>query len=66
MPGIYIKCEKCGATIDGAEVTRDTPQQRPLHWSEAHTLRAKAKELGWTEPAKGEDLCPACSEKPAK
>jgi hypothetical protein len=66
MTGIYLKCDNCGATIDGVEVTRDVPQQRPLLWSESHTLRMKAKELGWTEPFPDQDLCPSCSQSPSK
>lgn len=64
MTGIYLKCDECGATIDGAEVTRDPPGQRPLHWSESPTLRREAAKLGWTQPEPGKDLCPECSKPP--
>lgn len=64
MTGIYLKCDRCGATIDGAEVTRDPPGQRPLHWSQSPTLRREAAAMGWTHPEPDKDLCPACSKTP--
>lgn len=64
MPGIYLRCDSCGATLSGHEVS-DKP--RGLHWSEAEKLREAARALGWTGPLTREsnsDKCPACSARP--
>lgn len=61
MTGIYLRCDKCGATLGGEQVTR---HERGLHWSETSTLADEARRLGWTGALTREsnsDLCPACS-----
>ena len=66
MTGIYLKCDKCGATLGGEEVTSD---QKGLHWSHFKRLQKAARDLGWTGPLDREsnsDLCPECSKKETK
>lgn len=61
MTGIYLKCDKCGATLGGEEVTTAT---NGLHWSHWPQLQAAARERGWTGPLTREsdsDRCPECS-----
>jgi hypothetical protein len=61
MTGIYLKCDKCGKTLGGEEVTT---KERGLHWGEWQTLKAAASQLGWTGPLtieSNEDRCPECS-----
>lgn len=60
MTGIYLKCNECGATLGGEQVTGP---ERPfgLHWSEHHTLRTRAAERGWrVDASNDEDYCPNC------
>lgn len=61
MSGTYIKCDRCGATLSGAEVSN-----RPLGLGHGqnHVLREAARKLGWTgefEYHSTNDLCPKCS-----
>jgi hypothetical protein len=60
MSGICVQCDKCGVDFRGLPHHR-----RGLHWSQESTLRAEARELGWTGPiergAKEPDFCPECS-----
>ena len=61
MTGIYLKCDKCGATLGGEEVTRD---RNGLHWSHFKRLQEAARLLGWTgalDRDSNSDLCPECS-----
>lgn len=61
MPGIYLQCDQCSATVDGAEATRGTTQS-PLNFSQKAELMAFARSKGWTKSADGaRDLCPACA-----
>ncbi len=64
MSGIYLKCDSCGATLGGEQVTT---KERGLHWSEAHILKERALALGWTgdlDRDSTNDRCPECSKKP--
>jgi hypothetical protein len=65
MTGIYIKCDSCGKTLGGEQVS---PKERGLHWSEAHILKEEALNLGWTgelDRSSTSDRCPECSSAPA-
>lgn len=65
--GCYLKCEGCGATIDGAQVTAN-PEPPLTRW-QGGELRKRAAERGWmTTPAVGryglrddDDWCPTCT-----
>lgn len=62
MTGIYLRCDGCGATLGGEQVS---PRPQGLGWADEAALRARARELGWTGPltrSSGTDLCPGCSE----
>ena len=60
MTGVYLKCNSCGKTLGGEEVTDAT---NGLHWSQRGFLQRKAKEFGWTGEMNSNsyDLCPVCS-----
>lgn len=61
MPGICLKCDSCGATLGGEQVST---KERGLHWGEAHILQSEARKLGWTGPLSREsrsDKCQKCS-----
>lgn len=61
MTGIYLKCDKCGKTLGGEDVTT---AERGLHWSQWPQLQEAARKLGWTGPLTREsntDKCPECS-----
>ena len=68
--GCYLKCEGCGATIDGAQVTANP--EPPLTARQGAELRRRAALRGWTEaigkpPPNAvyfdphEDWCPTCT-----
>jgi hypothetical protein len=60
MSGIYLRCDKCGATLSGEDVVPGG-----LHWSQCPKLQEAARERGWTGPLTREsdsDLCPECTE----
>lgn len=61
MTGIYLRCDKCGATLGGEEVT---DASNGLHWSQYSVLLDAARKLGWTGPLtrqSNSDMCPECS-----
>lgn len=61
MTGIYLKCDTCGKTLGGEEVTFAS---QGLHWSDTAQLQKAARELGWTGPLtrdSNSDRCPECS-----
>jgi hypothetical protein len=62
MYGIYLKCEHCGTTIGGEDVT---PKQQGIptltRW-QGRELRERAAQRGWTHEPPDGDLCPECSE----
>jgi hypothetical protein len=67
VTGVYIRCDGCGATIDGVEVTRPDP---PLSKFGGPTLIAMAAERGWTRRPESKrwarddkDWCPDCTAK---
>ena len=66
MHGIYLKCENCGATIGGEEVTPKQAGIPPLTWFERHKLRELAAERGWTHEPPDSDYCPACGFKASR
>lgn len=62
MTGIYLRCDKCGATLGGEEVDRSS--SRGLSYGEAHKLQEEARRRGWTGPLtwdSNQDRCPKCS-----
>lgn len=63
MTGIYIKCEKCAATLGGEQVTPRQQGMRPLRRGDDDKLRAAAAALGWSAtgkwPQEVQDFCPA-------
>jgi hypothetical protein len=64
VTGIYLKCDKCGATYDGRRDDQNpqSPRQGPYHWSNEAALYRDAEAIGWTRPSAGVDLCPQCSQ----
>lgn len=63
MTGIYLKCEACGATLGGEQVTAN-PNMRGVDWGNAPVLVDAARKLGWTgsmTSQSNDDRCPACS-----
>lgn len=55
MPGIYLKCDKCGKTL-GGEVS-----EPPLRIQDGQRLREVAFELGWSvDPFNDKDICLQC------
>lgn len=63
MTGIYLRCDECGATLGGEEVTT---AEQGLRWSQWRALQKAARELGWTGPldwSSESDKCPTCSQK---
>jgi hypothetical protein len=61
MYGIYLKCESCGATLGGEQVS-----DPPLRTGEGAKLRAEAQARGWhCDRVWDEDLCPECAQKQA-
>lgn len=58
MYGIYLKCETCGKTIGGEDVT---PKQQGIptltRW-EGKKLRELAAERGWTSGESDTGYCP--------
>jgi hypothetical protein len=65
MTGIYLKCDKCGATLGGEQVT-DWSKPQGLHWSESPALAKAARERGWTGnlDRNGPSYCPQCTPVP--
>jgi len=61
MYGIYLKCEKCGKTIGGEDVTPKQQGIPTLGRFEGRRLRELAAERGWTHHPPNDDLCPECS-----
>lgn len=63
MYGIYLKCEHCGKTIGGENVT-PTQQGIPTltRW-QGRELRERAAQRGWTHRPPDSDLCTECSMK---
>lgn len=59
MYGICLKCDRCGATIGGEQVTANP--QPPLGRWEWEKLRAAAAERGWKFRPPGYDYCPECA-----
>lgn len=62
MTGIYLRCDACGATLGGEQVSS---ARNGLHWSHSPALVKAARELGWTGPLSREsndDRCPRCSQ----
>jgi hypothetical protein len=59
MYGIYLKCEQCGATIGGEQVTQNP--EPPLGRFKGVELRARAAALGWKFVPPDSDYCPTCS-----
>jgi hypothetical protein len=58
--GCYLKCEGCGATIDGAQVTAN-PEPPLTRW-QGDELRKRAAERGWVSDRRADtDWCPACT-----
>ena len=64
MYGIYLKCEHCGATIGGEDVTPKQQGIPTLGRFEGAALRTLAAEHGWTHEAQDVDYCPPCSKTP--
>lgn len=65
MYGIYLKCERCGKTIGGEDVTPKQQGIPTLTRRQGSKLRALAADLGWTHLAPDADLCPECSKMPS-
>lgn len=66
MYGIYLKCETCGATVGGEEVTpREQGVPTLTRW-QGRELRDRAAQRGWTHSRPDSDFCPACSPSTAK
>jgi hypothetical protein len=61
MYGIYLKCESCGKTIGGEEVTPRHRGAPTLGRFDGAKLRALAADRGWTHEEPDSDFCPACS-----
>lgn len=60
--GIYVRCDTCGATLDGARINVGTEAER-IGADDAE-LAARARSLGWTGPlsrGRDGDACPECS-----
>lgn len=63
--GVYLKCDKCGATLDAKRENVGRQDERIS--ADEGELVARAKALGWTGPLTRRqelDCCPACSKKP--
>lgn len=61
MYGIYLKCDQCGATIGGEDVTPKQQGIPTLNRREGAKLRELAAVLyGWSHPESDTDLCPQC------
>lgn len=60
MYGIYLRCETCGKTIGGEDVTPKQKGFEPLGRSDGRKLRALAAERGWTHYPYDDDYCPEC------
>lgn len=58
MYGIYLKCEVCGATLGGEQVT---PAEQGIptltHW-QGRALREAAENRGWAFVPPDGDYCP--------
>jgi hypothetical protein len=61
MYGIYLKCEQCGKTIGGEEVTPKQQGIPPLTRWQRTELRLLAADRGWTHQPRDYDFCPDCS-----
>lgn len=61
MTGIHIKCEKCGKTLGGEEVTPRQQGIRTLVRGDGYKLRELAAPLGWVHTPPNDDLCPGCA-----
>jgi hypothetical protein len=64
--GIYLKCDNCGATIGGEQVTPKKQGIPPLNQWQGQTLRELASGLGWTQDAPDTDFCPGCTRQKQK
>jgi hypothetical protein len=64
--GIYLKCDSCGETLDGAQVAKNP--EKSVHKMEngGAILREWARALGWKRSEQGldphywKDYCPMC------
>jgi len=61
MYGIYLRCETCGKTLGGEDVTPKQQGIPTLTRHEGAKLRELASVVGWTHTPPDVDLCPACS-----
>lgn len=62
MYGIYLKCEGCGATIGGEDVTPKQQSIPTLTRFEGVRLRELAALRGWVSVADADkDYCPVCA-----
>lgn len=66
MYGIYLKCERCGKTIGGEDVTPKQQGIQTLKRWEGVRLRELAAERGWTHQPPDADPCPECSKTPSR
>jgi len=64
MYGIYLECERCGATLGGENVTPKQQGIRTLNRFEGAELRALAADRGWTHEPPDADFCADCSKTP--
>jgi hypothetical protein len=61
MTGIYVRCDQCGNTLGGEQVSS---AENGLHWSESSILKQEAIKLGWSgdlDRNSIDDKCPVCS-----
>lgn len=61
MPGIYLKCDACGATLGGEAVGS---AERGPSWFQYSLLQDLARLRGWTGPLSRDsnsDRCPSCA-----
>jgi hypothetical protein len=62
MYGIYLKCERCQATIGGEHVTPAQQGIPTLQRGEGRKLREEAAKRGWRFVPPDSDYCPACGQ----
>lgn len=61
MYGVYLKCDNCGKTIGGEDVTEKLQGIPTLTRFEGPKLRELAGIRGWAHALPDTDTCPICA-----